>query len=232
MILPSVEPAGDHVLSHRQARAFYDRLGSWLDTQRFYEDPAVATLVAHSRFEAAHAVFEFGCGTGRLAARLLAHVLPVEARYTGVDISATMVRLAVGQLRPWAGRVGVRHTEGSPRTGEPDASYDRFVSTYVLDLLGEGDIRQVVTEAHRLLIDQGLLCLATLTRGSGAVGRFVTTAWSCVHRLNPALVGGCRPVRVADYLAGGQWRIEHQQVVVAFGVSTEVTVAAKRSAER
>jgi SAM-dependent methyltransferase len=225
-----VDSGHEHALSHAQARALYDRLGSWLDTQRFYEDRAVSALVARSRFEIAHAVFEFGCGTGRLAARLLADVLPADARYTAVDISATMVRLATERLRPWAARATVRLTDGSPRSGEPDASQDRFVSTYVLDLLADHDIRDVLTEAHRILADDGLLCLVTLASGSRGFARLVTGVWTWLHRRHPVLVGGCRPVHAADYLSGDRWGVEHQETIVAFGVSSEVTVAAKRGA--
>src|SRR5512147_2600635 len=107
-MLPSHGPvrAGqEEAISHAQARAFYDRLGSWLDTQRFHEDRAIGALVARARVETAHSVFEFGCGTGRLAVRLLGQALPPDARYNAVDISETMVDLTSERLWPWARRV-------------------------------------------------------------------------------------------------------------------------------
>ena len=52
-------------------RAFYDRFGGKQDWQRFYEDPALRDLICHGSFDEAHAVVEFGCGTGRLAEHLL-----------------------------------------------------------------------------------------------------------------------------------------------------------------
>ena len=58
------------------ARRFYDRIGRLQDTQRFYEYPAVRRLVELGSFEASRAVFELGCGSGRLAADLLGSVLP------------------------------------------------------------------------------------------------------------------------------------------------------------
>ena len=57
-------------LSHAAARALYDRIGRWQDTQRFYEDRATGDLIAHADLHQAQAVFEFGVGTGRLADRL------------------------------------------------------------------------------------------------------------------------------------------------------------------
>ena len=44
------------VLSHKEARAFYDRFGAKQDLQSFYEDPAVERLIAHADFANASAV--------------------------------------------------------------------------------------------------------------------------------------------------------------------------------
>ncbi len=66
-----------------QISALYDRFGGWLDTQAFYKDPAIDELFSHADFERARFVYELGCGTGRLAERILAsndHVI-----YQGVD---------------------------------------------------------------------------------------------------------------------------------------------------
>src|SRR5260221_3129440 len=52
------------VLTHGQARAFYDWMGAKQDWQAFYEKRATRDLIAHASFETAQAVFEFGCGTG------------------------------------------------------------------------------------------------------------------------------------------------------------------------
>ena len=87
-------------LTTSEARAFYDRFGAKQDKQAFYEDRAIAALIAHADFEHAQSIFEFGCGTGRLAARLLPTPLPDNCHYLGVDISTTMVALARERLRP------------------------------------------------------------------------------------------------------------------------------------
>ena len=88
-------------LSRDEARCFYDWLGARQDTQAFYEDRALADLVAHAAFEKARSVFEFGCGTGRFAADLLADVLLPDCVYHGIDISPRMIALAQRRLVPW-----------------------------------------------------------------------------------------------------------------------------------
>lgn len=214
------------LLTHDEARRFYDRLGSKQDFH-LYENRAFEELVRYGGFDRAGSVFEFGHGTGRLAERLLKEHLPERCRYTGVDISPTMAGLAKRRLEPFRLRVSLVLTDGSPKLNLPDSAFDRFVSTYVIDLLSEEDIDVVLEEAYRVLTAGGLLCLAGLTYGKGPLGRIVTRLWERVHSVRPALVGGCRPVKLLEYLPGERWRITHHTVITSFGISSEVVVAEK-----
>lgn len=214
-------------LSHDEARAFYDWFGARQDSQKFYEDRAVADLIAHAEFGAAHAVFEFGCGTGRFVDRLLADHLPADCRYRAVDISATMVGLARARLAHWGARAGVEQTTGAMTVAAPDASVDRFVTCYVLDLLSDADIRALVAEAHRVLAPGGLLCAVGLTRGTSLPARIGGAVWRALFRLHPKLVGGCRAVVVRDFLDKSDWSVRYRNVVTRLGISSEVLVAAR-----
>ena len=207
------------------ARRFYDRFGSKQDTQGFYENPALDDLVNHADFEHSRSVLEFGCGTGSFARRLFEAVLPADARYLGLDISLTMIGLATKRLEPWQDRAEVREAGGTPILPVPDASVDRFVSTYVFDLLEPEFSLRLVAEAHRALIPGGLLCTVNMTHGTTGFSRLVCLLWSSVCDRWPRLVGGCRPIGVAERLDPGQWRIRHHQSLVSFGICSEILVA-------
>ena len=213
------------MLSHQQARRVYDRIGALQDSQAFYEDPATRLLLRHGHFPSAAAVFEFGCGTGRFAQRLLTDWLPADAAYRAVDISPTMVRLAKGRLAPFADRVSVILSDGDAPDTEPSDSCDRFVSNYVFDLLPEDEIRSVLRTARRMLRPEGLLCLTSLSTGTGFVSRAVAHAWTWLHGQRPSIVGGCRPIDLLPFLAPANWRIASHQKVVTFGVTSEMVVA-------
>ncbi len=221
-------PQGEErTLTVVEAKGFYDGFGARQDRQGFYEDRALAALVKHAGFESAKAVFEFGCGTGRFAESLMSGSLPDEAHYLGLDVSETMVGLARERLRRWPERAEVIVSDGSTKLPVLDGGFDRFVSSYVFDLLSEEDIRGVLAEAERVLSRNGRLCLVSLTYGEGLLPGLVSAAWKRVHRLRPRLVGGCRPVRLASYLPANRWRILHRETVVSFGISSEVLVASK-----
>jgi ubiquinone/menaquinone biosynthesis C-methylase UbiE len=224
-------PEEPSMLTHQQATSFYNHLGAKQDWQAFYEAPATRDLIAHASFETAQAVFEFGCGTGAFAEQVLVHHLPPQATYLAVDSSATMVRLARSRLARFGERVTVRQTDGSLHFGERSGAFECFVSNYVLDLLSASDMAQLLSEAHRLLVADGRLCLVSLTRDSTPLARLVTWSWTHLHALQPRLVGGCRPLELRDHLPNARWHIDYAQAIARFVVPSEVVVASKQSGE-
>lgn len=213
------------VLPYSRVRHFYDRFGKKQDSQAFYEDAALDELVKHAGFEQATSVFEFGCGTGRFAHRLLGDLLPSEAHYLGVDISSTMLNLARERLSTFTGRVDLIESLGPIQFPLDDNSVDRVVSTYVLDLLSTWDIHRFLDEARRVLVPGGKLALISLTPGFNLRTRILISIWCGLYWLRPSLVGGCRPIRLAPSLDDSHWRIDYNQKVVRYCVPTEVLVA-------
>jgi ubiquinone/menaquinone biosynthesis C-methylase UbiE len=218
----------ERTLSHEQARRFYDRFGARQDTQAAYEDPPNHDVAAHLELGSARALFELGCGTGRLAEHLFEHGLPADARYRTQDVSGTMVELARTRLARFAPRVQVELSDGSMRLPPADASCDRFVSTYVFDLLALADIERLVSEMRRILRPGGLAGMSGLTEGSGALGGLVTWIWKRVYQLSPERVGGCRPLQLAPFFTSRDWEIRHQRTHAWHGLTSEVLVVQRR----
>jgi ubiquinone/menaquinone biosynthesis C-methylase UbiE len=216
-------------LGTEEIRSFYDRMGAKQDWQRFFEGPAASELLRNGRFESAVSVFELGCGTGSFALELLKNHLPATASYVGADISPVMTGLAGNKLAPFGDRAKVLLTDGSLAFGYPPESFDRFTAIYVMDLLSPDDIDMAVCEAHRLITPGGLLCLISLTYGGTLFSRAVTWLWRRLYGRNPLLVGGCRPLRLQEYLKENLWRAVYHKTVHSFGIASEVVVALKLS---
>ncbi len=200
-------------LTSSQARHFYDWFGRAQDLQAFYEDRATGDLLAHGRFDNARAVFEFGCGTGRLAAHLLNRQLPTDTRYLGADISGTMTSLSRARLRRFGRRAAIIQADATQPLPVAAGTFDRFLAVYVLDLLGPGEATAIVAEARRLLRPGGLLAVASLTPGATRPA------------LPPGLTGGCRPITVLPLL--DRWHIEHRALISAWALTSEIVVASK-----
>lgn len=210
-------------LTRDQAKRFYDRMGRGQDLQAFYEDRAINEMVPHASFETARSVFELGCGTGRLAEKLLDHHLPADATYVGVDISDTMADLSGTRLERFDGRAQVLLMDGSAPLPGSEGTFDRFVSTYVFDLLSPEDSAVMPEEARRLLGPDGRLCAVSLTEGATRTTRLVSSAWTAIWSRIPVAAGGCRPIDPCQLLLG--WRIEHRALLSAWGLTSEVVIA-------
>jgi SAM-dependent methyltransferase len=217
-------------LTLNQARRVYDRIGRVQDWQAFYEDAPINRLVAESDLAGDQTIFEFGCGTGRLAANLLA-ALPPSLNYLGVDISPVMVNLASSRLAPWAERAKVGLVDGSLPLPADDGFADRVLSTFVFDLLDDAYARAVVDDLRRILAPDGRLCLASLTHGERLLERGLCRAWTGIWRIAPQVLGGCRPISTTALLAH-DWNIEHHSRVHRWGLVMDVVIAAPNTRQR
>jgi ubiquinone/menaquinone biosynthesis C-methylase UbiE len=217
-------------LTLEEAKAYYDDFGAKQDSQTFYEGLAIKGLVANSHFNQAASVFEFGCGTGRFAQELLNEHLPPDAIYCGTDVSSTMIQLATERLKSFGPRAMVTLSSKNVEIPVGDNSIDRFVSTYVFDLLPQAIAEKVLDEAHRALQMDGLLCLAGITEGTTFMSHLVMDSWGWIFSQKPSLVGGCRPTELTELLPTSQWQILYRTVVVAWGIASEVIVAAPTKA--
>ena len=213
------------VVTHEQARRIYDVIGRGQDTRPLSERRALDELARRCAFETATAVVEFGCGTGRYAAGLFRTRLPAECRYLGIDVSPKMVALAREKLAPWATRARIVLTDGSPRLSEPDGSCDRFISTYVLDLLSSEETAVLLAEAHRVLRPGGLLGLVSLTSGASLSAQVLTAAWQRLWAFRPWLLGGCRPIEITESLSPAQWALRNESCVGKYVLTSQVVVA-------
>ena len=214
----------EQILDYSAAQAYYDKFGKKQDSQGFYEDPALDDLIAQADFQEIQSVFEFGCGTGKFAARILENHLPSTASYLGCDISPVMVDLANQRLKTYDERAKVILSNDTLQFPIADYSVDRIVSSYVLDLLSEADIQRFLSESLRVLKYPGMVCLVSLTRGVTLPSRIVSSLWMKVFRMRPSLVGGCRPIRLESYIDFEQWQLKHKRILSPYGVPSEVLI--------
>ncbi|MGD8402423.1 MAG: class I SAM-dependent methyltransferase [Anaerolineales bacterium] len=212
-------------LTLEEAKAYYDSFGAKQDSQTFYEGPAIKELIANSHFDQASSVFEFGCGTGRFAQELLREHLPQDAIYQGTDVSSTMIQLAKERLESFGPRAMLTQSFTNVDIPIGDNSIDRFVSTYVFDLLPVNTSKKVLDEAHRALQAEGLLCLVSIAPGDTFISNVVMSSWQWIFSQKPSIVGGCRPIKLTELLSVDRWRIRYESVVVAWGIASEVVVA-------
>lgn len=138
-----------------------------------------------------------------------------------------MVALSTARLGRWAKRVEIRLSNGSARIEQPDASFDHFISNYVFDLLPPEYAAGTISEANRILGNNGKLCLVSLGQGGSGVSRVVTGLWSSIWRIKPEVVGGCRPIDLRRLIEPEQWSIEQYETIASFAITSEVLIATR-----
>lgn len=212
-------------LTTSQAQRFYDRFGARQDGQGFYEDAALDDLLAHIEWADVGRALEYGCGTGRLAQKILLKYLLAEARYFGCDISQTMVDLARARLAHFGARAKIWKSGAFANFAPGHPPFDLIVSTYVLDLLPPDQIEATLAECARSLRPGGQLALVSLTNGTGALSRLTSGLWGRIAQLRPSLVGGCHPVDLRAFLTDDAWKITHDTTVTSWTIPSEVLVA-------
>ncbi len=213
------------VMTHSEARAYYNRFGVKQDSQSFYEDAALEYLIAHAEFGIAKSVLEFGTGTGRFALKLFEKYLQPSASYIGLDISQTMVDIACQRLFPFNDRANIILSDGSIDFPAAENSIDRVISAYVFDLLSMSDISLALYESRRVLSPGGKLCLVSLTIGKTYFSRTVSLLWSLLFKLSPRLVGGCRPVQLETIVGQCGFKTEYRNIVTSWGITSEILIA-------
>ena len=112
-------------------------------------------------------------------------------------------------------RADARQTPFSPE------SFDVIINCYMLDLLPESDIPEILREFRRIVKPSGRLVLLVMARQNW----LLQGIWMSVYSLSPMLVGGCRPVALSAYLTTGGWRTERGEQISQSGFRSQLILA-------
>ncbi len=210
----------ENILSTTAAQRFYDRIGSRYDWFEFYE--AKAKERAHQALNLApgHKVLSVGVGTGKGLSQIIKAISPAGTGF-GLDISPVMVRLTKERT---SAPVSLADARQLPYRSE---SFDRIFAAYVLDLLPQSDLEDLLLGFKRVLKSSGILVIIALTDGVDRFSNALIAAWKGVFSLNPALCGGCRPLQLFDLVREAGFNHSEREVIVQMGVPSEIIRAEK-----
>ena len=85
----------------------------------------------------------------------------------------------------------------------------------------------LLSDFRRMLVPGGRLVLVTLTEGVNRPSRVLIALWKQIYAISPAGCGGCRPLRLTGLVRRAGLRMARREVVVQWGVPSEIIVAEK-----
>lgn len=161
-------------------------------------------------------VLEVAVGTGLAFVRIL-EANP-SGHTEGIDLTAAMLTRAEKKAaRTGSDRYRLRVGDAY-ELPFPDDSFNVVVNNYLFDLIPEQDFVTVVGEFKRVLRPGGRLAMVNMTNGK----RWYNGIWSRIYQMNPALLGGCRPVSLLPVLRQCGFRHTTREYISQFTFPSEV----------
>lgn len=199
---------------------FYDRVapvyGFW---SGLFESRAARRAYEVAALAGGERVLEVAVGGGEFHSVLAK--TPGLGHCVGVDLSWPMLARTRRRLDPaGTARCDLCRANALSLPFEGGA-FDILFNLYMIDLLLEDDVPGVLSEFARVLRPGGRLVLLVMARQA----ELVNAIWTWLYRRSPVLVGGCRPVPVAEMLQQSSWRIDLRDEISQGGFRSELIVA-------
>jgi len=208
-----MDPTGsvDGRVSQEKVRNLYDGMSRFYDLWGANaEGRARRRGIELAQIQDGESILDVAVGTGLI----LADVVRCNpgGLNAGIDISAGMLQKAREKMRGTLARVELKESSAF-EIPYPDQTFDLLFNGYMFDLMPFEAMPRILAEFKRVLKPAGRLVLIDMTIGEG----FGSQIYQWIYNLSPAIMGGCRGVRLAGPLENAGFRVVtreyHQQML-------------------
>ncbi len=199
----------DALLSQEEVKKVYNNLAWIYDVWgALTERKARQRGIELARVQDGKSVLDIACGTGLILGDIVK--LNQTGLNAGIDISSGMLDRARARLKHTTAQVELKQASAF-EIPYLDATFDLVINGYMFDLMPTEAMPKLLKEFRRVLKSGGRLVLINMTEGE----RPGSGIYQWLYQRSPALMGGCRGVKLAGLLpqAGFQVLIReyHQQ---------------------
>lgn len=211
-------------MSRQEAKANYDRLSKYYDLfarfERKYREAGLRKLNVGER----ETVLEVGFGTGHCILAL-AQAVGDWGRVYGIDISEGMCSVAQARVLKaglWQ-RVSLQCGDAARLPFEASI-FDAIFMSFALELFDAHEIPTVLGDCHRVLRDDGRICIVAMSQGSKHTN--MLGLYEFFHKRFPKYVD-CRPIFASKTLEKAGFRIQDVVEMSMWGLPVEIVLAKK-----
>jgi ubiquinone/menaquinone biosynthesis C-methylase UbiE len=223
--MPCTEAGVDRIaMSRQEAKANYDRLSKYYDLfarfERKYREAGLRKLNVGER----ETVLEVGFGTGHCILAL-AQAVGDWGRVYGIDISEGMCSVAQARVLKaglWQ-RVSLQCGDAARLPFEASI-FDAIFMSFALELFDAHEIPTVLGDCHRVLRDDGRICIVAMSQGSKHTN--MLGLYEFFHKRFPKYVD-CRPIFASKTLEKAGFRIQDVVEMSMWGLPVEIVLAKK-----
>lgn len=212
----------EETITREDARCFYNKLGADHDRGGRFERAAKDRGLERLALAPGLRVLNVGVGTGKEQAVIQTAIGP-GGTAVGIDLARTMLNLSRTRVPPPGNRALVEADAATLPFA--NGVFDRVFSSYMLDLIPTDAIVTILREIRRTLRPEGFFVGVSLTEGTTLTSRALVGAWKAFYQVSPRSLGGCRPVRLTYPLLKAGFKTVEREVVVQFGMPSEIVVA-------
>jgi ubiquinone/menaquinone biosynthesis C-methylase UbiE len=209
----------DGRLSQEKVRRIYDQMSAFYDLwDANMEGQARKRGIELAHVQDGETLLDVATGTGLILAQL-ARQNP-HGLSAGIDISEGMLAKAREKLTGVVDCVELK-TGSAFAIPYADQTFDLLTNGYMFDLMPFDEMPKILAEFKRVLKPGGRLVLTNMTLGE----RFGSRIYQGIYRMAPAIMGGCRGVRLVEPLEAAGFRIIIREYHQQFLFPSEVILA-------
>lgn len=191
----------DGRLSQEKVRNLYDGMSRFYDLWGANtEGRARKRGIELAQIQDGESILDVAVGTGLILADVVR--LNPNGFNAGIDISEGMLQKAREKLDGILSRIEVK-IGSAYEIPYPDQTFDLLTNGYMFDLIPFEAMPDILDEFKRVLKPTGRLVLINMTIGE----RFGSQIYQWIYNISPAVMGGCRGVRLTGPLEEAGFRV-------------------------
>ncbi len=213
------QPVIEARLSQEQVQKVYNGLAWMYDLWGANtEERARRRGIELAAIQDGECILDVATGTGLI----LADIVKINRTglNVGMDISPGMLRKASARLKHPQARVELKQASALA-IPYPDATFDLITNGYMFDLMPLEAMPRILAEFRRVLKPGGRMVLVNMTTGE----RKGSQMYQWIYQRFPALMGGCRGVRMAELLPPAGFQVVVREYHQQLGFPSEVILA-------